>query len=127
VLSACDTGLGEVRTGEGVFGLRRAFMLAGARTLVMGLWKVEDLAAAILMERFYENLLQHNTARDQSLREAQLYVRDLTVGQIRKLWLSPGMIERLTTGKPDDDHPFRNPRYWGAFICQGEPERITLP
>jgi CHAT domain-containing protein/tetratricopeptide (TPR) repeat protein len=134
VLSACETGLGEVHTGEGVFGLRRAFVIAGAKTLVMSLWKVSDLSTAILMERFYVNLLQRKLGRDESLRDAQFYTRDLSVGEIREDWLRPEVIERLAAGdekaknyfqrlarKPDEYRPFSDVQYWGAFICQGDP------
>jgi CHAT domain-containing protein len=132
--------LGEVRTGEGVFGLRRAFVLAGAKTLVMSLWKVPDLATAILMERFYDNLLNRRDSHGQSfgrseaLRDAQFYTRDVTTGEIRDRWLNAEMIERLSAGnstvrrelqelaqETDDHRPFTHPLYWGAFICQGDP------
>jgi CHAT domain-containing protein len=92
VLSACDTGLGEVRTGEGVFGLRRAFVVAGARTLVMSLWKVPDEQTCELMIDFYDRVLAGQGVAD-ALREAQLALRQ----------------------------KYRDPYYWGAFICQGDP------
>ncbi len=92
VLSACETGLGEVRRGEGVFGLRRAFVLAGARTLVMSLWKVPDGPTRELMEGFYERLMAGEPRAD-ALRGAQL--------ELMK------------------DYP--HPWFWGAFICQGDP------
>lgn len=91
VLSACETGLGDVQTGEGVFGLRRAFVLAGAKTLVMSLWKVPDQQTQELMTEFYRRLLW-GEGRGEALRNAQL--------EMRKKY-------------PD-------PYYWGAFICQGE-------
>lgn len=93
VLSACDTGVGEVRTGEGVFGLRRAFALAGAESLVMSLWPVSDYVTRELMTGYYRNLKQ-GIGRGESLRRAQLE-----------------MLRR-----PSRRHPF----YWASFIRSGE-------
>ena len=92
VLSACQTGLGQIHTGEGVFGLRRAFVLAGARTLVMSLWEIPDEETAQLMQGFYQRVLA-GLPRALALREAQLELRATR------------------------SEPF----YWGAFICQGDP------
>ena len=95
VLSACNTGIGEVRRGEGVFGLRRAFVLAGARTLVMSLWKVPDEQTQQLMEFFYDHILD-GESRAESLRKAQLAMKK----------------------------KYPDPLYWGAFICQGDPSPL---
>ena len=92
VLSACNTGLGEVRTGDGVFGLRRAFTLAGAKTLIMSLWSVPDEPTRELMEDFFFRVLA-GQGRADALREAQLTLKT----------------------------KFPAPFYWGAFICQGDP------
>ena len=93
VLSACDTGLGEVHTGEGVYGLRRSFQLAGAESLVMSLWPVSDYVTRQLMTGYYENLKQ-GIGRSDSLRDVQL--------------------EMLK--KPATRHPF----YWASFIESGD-------
>jgi CHAT domain-containing protein len=90
VLSACETGLGQIHTGEGVFGLRRSFVLAGARTLVMSLWKVPDEQTKELMVDFYKRLLS-GKGRAEALRDAQLAMKE----------------------------KYPHPYYWGAFICQG--------
>src|SRR5262245_63740305 len=86
------------RAGEGVFGLRRALIIAGARTLVMSLWKVPDLATAFLMDRFYDNLLSRGLDRDLALSDAQRFTRDVTVAQLKGTWLTPAMIESLAAG-----------------------------
>ena len=102
VLSACDTGLGEIRAGEGVFGLRRAFQIAGARTVIMSLWSVEDRSAAVWMRKLYEGRLQRNlnTAADavheanlavlQDRRANSLSIPILSIGRV-SLPLAPGI------------------------------------
>jgi tetratricopeptide (TPR) repeat protein len=99
VLSACDTGLGEVKNGEGVFGLRRAFTQAGAKSLVMSMWKVPDKETKELMVKFYSNIYKKGMNRVQALRQA-------TLTQIK------------TTKQRYGNS---NPYYWGAFVFMGEP------
>ncbi len=96
VLSACETGLGKAQVGEGIFGLRRAFMLAGAKTLVMSLWKVPDKQTQELMSDFYRRILA-GEARAEALRQAQLAMKK----------------------------KYPDPYYWGAFICQGDPSPLS--
>jgi CHAT domain-containing protein/Tfp pilus assembly protein PilF len=74
VLSACDTGRGDVRLGQGVYGLRRALVVAGAETVVMSLWKVNDDSTRRLMEAYYRKLLE-GQGRAAALREAMLWLR----------------------------------------------------
>jgi len=99
VLSACDTGVGEVKSGEGVFGLRRAFTQAGTKGLVMSLWSVPDRETKELMIEFYKNLLSGKMNRNQALRQAVL-----TQMQVVRARYSQA-------------HPF----FWGAFVFLGEP------
>ena len=94
-LSACETGLGSIRNSEGVFGLRRAFAIAGARTLVMSLWRVSDDVTRLLMTRFYNELMA-GRCRDEALRLAKLHVRSM----------------------------YRDPFYWAPFICQGDQDAL---
>jgi CHAT domain-containing protein len=72
VLSACETGLGEAASGEGVFGLQRAFHLAGTRSVVASLWRVDDRATAALMALFYHHLWKKKLPPLEALRQAQL-------------------------------------------------------
>jgi len=96
VLSACSTGLGKEVRGEGVIGLTRGFMYAGASTVVASLWKVDDEATAELMKRFYSNMLQLGMTPIASLRAAQNSIR----------------LEG------------RSPYYWAGFTLQGEYRQV---
>src|SRR5919205_3620712 len=72
VLSACQTALGRDIKGEGLIGLTRAFMYGGATRVVASLWKTDDRAAAVLMSRFYEDLLSRGMSPAAALRNAQI-------------------------------------------------------
>ncbi len=93
VLSACETGMGTVQPGEGVYGLRRALLLAGAQTQIVSLWKVDDAATQELMVDYYQRVLK-GEGRSEALRAAQ----------------------KAMIVNPSRQHPC----YWAAFILVGD-------
>jgi CHAT domain-containing protein len=102
VISACQTGLGKEVKGEGLIGLTRGFMHAGASSVVSTLWRVDDEATAELMKHFYENMLQRGMTPAAALREAQNTIRQ--------------------------DSRWSSPYYWAAFTLQGEyKQNINVP
>lgn len=99
VLSACESGLGEVKSGEGIFGMRRAFSQAGAKSMVTSMWAVPDAETKDLMVSFYKNIQEKKMNRAQALRSAA--------------------IDVLTSVSIKYGHS--NPYFWGAFTFTGEP------
>jgi CHAT domain-containing protein len=134
VLSACDTGLGRYSGGEGHLGFAQPFFLAGARSLVLSLWKVDDTATALLMRRFYENLLGKRAGLERpltkaaALREARDWLRRLTAAEVRRLAEGlPGgdrgtERQRTRGDRPEPARPFEHPHFWSAFILLGDSE-----
>jgi CHAT domain-containing protein len=104
VLSACETGLGQERTGEGLFGLQRALTVAGARGTLLSLWKVPDQASQTFMERFYA-LLKQGKAADQAVRQVQEEFRD-----------------QPTIGGQPKPGAWSDPYYWAAWQYTGVPD-----
>ncbi|WP_171815780.1 CHAT domain-containing tetratricopeptide repeat protein [Anabaena cylindrica] len=132
VLSACESGLGEVKLGESVHGLRHAFLQTGAKSLIVSLWAVNDISTAILMGQFYHYYLEDKQPVGKALELAKRYVCNLTVGEMRDTWLTDEKIEyvgrysegmedklRILRNNSDDYQPYRHPKYWGAFIYLG--------
>ncbi len=90
IMSACETGLGDVKSGEGVYGLQRSFLVAGADALIMSLWKVDDEATQLLMSSFYANWIKSKD-KQKAFKQAQLQ-----------------LMAR-----------YKEPYYWGAFVMIG--------
>jgi CHAT domain-containing protein len=98
VLSACDTGAGQIKAGEGVFGLRRAFQIAGARTIIMSLWSVEDQATRSWMRDLYDARFVRHFTTTEAVRAASLNA------------------VRARRARGQSTHPF----YWAGFVSAGD-------
>jgi CHAT domain-containing protein len=141
-LSACETGLGERLGGEGYLGFAQALFTAGARSILLSLWPVDDPSTALLMTRFYQNVLGKRAGLEkplpkaEALREAKHWLRQLPRAECERLAaLSQrdvrGSRVKKKEGKPlvpaprpgePDGPPYADPYYWAAFILLGDPE-----
>jgi CHAT domain-containing protein/Tfp pilus assembly protein PilF len=109
ILSACDTALGELRDGEGLIGLTRAFLYGGAAATVVSLWQVEDQSTSLLMQKFH-GALRKGYAKDEALREA-------------KLEIMQSRVELKATGNQES---LSAPFYWASFILIGDRSPISF-
>ncbi|MBX3401149.1 MAG: CHAT domain-containing protein [Gemmataceae bacterium] len=137
-LSACETAIGKDGGGDGLLGFAQAFLTAGARSVCLSLWKVDDAATALLMERFYQNLLGKRDglakpmAKADALREAKQWLRNLSTedATVRLAKISQGVARgargknvdlKVVATETKDAKPFAHPKYWAAFILIGDP------
>jgi tetratricopeptide (TPR) repeat protein len=136
-LSACETALGREAGGEGFVGFTQALLISGARSVCLSLWKVDDRATALLMQRFYQNLLGRRSGlsgampKAQALREAKAWLRELTLaelgaelaardrGPVRPLVEASGAEPPLT--RAAGVRPYAHPYFWAAFVLAGDP------
>jgi tetratricopeptide (TPR) repeat protein len=147
-LSACQTALGKYERGEGFVGFAQALVLSGSRSVCLSLWEVPDAATALLMERFYQNLLGKRDwlkaplPKAAALAEAKAWLRQLPRAEAirRATSLSEGVergprkklpplevppadkTKRKDPPKPQEDRPYAHPYYWAAFVLLGDPE-----
>jgi tetratricopeptide (TPR) repeat protein len=140
-LSACQSALGKYEQGEGFVGFAQALVLCGSRSVCLSLWKVDDTATALLMERFYQNLLGKREGlsaalpRAEALAEARAWLRNMPREEATKYAarLSRGVARGKgpalppLEGAPAEaadaatrDHPFAHPYYWAAFVLVGQ-------
>src|SRR5262249_35344235 len=141
-LSACETALGRPGGGDGQLGFAQAFLTAGSRSVCLSLWKVDDAATALLMDRFYLNLtgkragLKGPMGKVEALAEARDWLRNLSLAEATErlgaitdggargkgqeaLKLAPPAAD--PKADPRQVKPFAHPRYWAAFVLIGDP------
>jgi tetratricopeptide (TPR) repeat protein len=139
-LSACESGLGRRGGGDGLLGFAQAFLTAGSRSVCLTLWQVDDTATALLMDRFYRNLLGKRAdggkpmGKAAALREAKDWLRTLTAAEaLERLGvITQGVVrgerpvrqemKAVPKDGAKEDKPYAHPRYWAAFILIGDPE-----
>jgi CHAT domain-containing protein len=143
VLSACQSGLGRYVGGEGYLGFAQSLFVKGTRSLVLSLWKVDDEATALLMERFYQNVLGRRNGlnapmpKAQALAEAKAWLRGLSREEVAALAAkrsgdaarAAGATKRkaaapalVVPSGPGDDRPYAHAYYWTAFVLVGDPD-----
>jgi tetratricopeptide (TPR) repeat protein len=142
-LSACQTALGKYERGEGFVGFAQALLLCGSRSVCLSLWKVDDAATALLMQRFYANLLGKRDGlrapmpKAAALREAKEWLRGLSRAEALRVAAQVSQGVERGKGRPrqkllpplpepvpaaKDDHPYAHPYYWAAFVLIGDPD-----
>jgi hypothetical protein len=138
-LSACETALGREVGGEGFVGFTQALLMSGARSVCLSLWKVDDTATMLLMQRFYANLLGRRPGlmaampKAEALREAKSWLRGLSRAEVLAATAElSGGVERGkgAKGRPparipsgnESDRPYAAPHYWAAFVLAGDPD-----
>ncbi|MCP4409501.1 MAG: CHAT domain-containing protein [Gammaproteobacteria bacterium] len=134
VLSACETGMVQLEAGDEYIGLLSGFLYAGAPTVISSLWVVDDLSTSLLMNRWYENVLQKQMGKAAALRDAQLWMRYLTYKElVEYLEQHPPIRQALQANDyerwrgykraakhtPEKKTEFQHPYHWGAFTCNG--------
>jgi CHAT domain-containing protein len=131
VLSACESGLGRSAGGEGYLGFAQPLLAKGARSLVLSQWKVDDDATALLMERFYQNLLGRRPglakplAKAEALAEAKRWLRERTAEEIddELARLTRGEIVKRQAVVPVSSlRRYEHPSFWAGFILIGDPD-----
>jgi CHAT domain-containing protein/tetratricopeptide (TPR) repeat protein len=127
ILIACESGLGDVKIGEGVLGLRRAFAVSGCKTLVMSLWSVPTKASILLMDKFLD-LLKSGYGRYDALIRAQEYIRSVTIQTLQQFSLGEEILAELVELRSltldniknsPNFQPLAHPYFWAAWVCQG--------
>jgi CHAT domain-containing protein len=148
VLSACESGLGRAAGGEGYLGFAQPLFAKGARSLVLSQWKVDDDATALLMTRFYRNLLGARTGlksplgKAEALAEAKAWLRGAGPEEVgaaiaalpRGATVRRELVAPKPAARPDETahregvahgpaaRPYEDPRYWAGFILIGSPD-----
>ena len=131
VLSACESGLGRAAGGEGYLGFAQPLFAKGARSLVLSLWKVDDDATALLMTRFYQNLLGTRAGlksplpKAEALAEAKAWLRGAgpeEVGAALAALPRGSIVRREAVAPKPAAHPYEDPTYWAGFILIGSPD-----
>jgi CHAT domain-containing protein len=144
VLSACETALGRQGQGEGLLGFSQAFLQCGARCVVLSRWEADDIATALLMLRFYENVLGKRKdltkplPRAEALAEAKQWLRQLPRrdaehlaaalqgGQLGSTQRRGSVVELNVKERvvklPVGEQPYAHPFYWAAFVLIGDPD-----
>jgi tetratricopeptide (TPR) repeat protein len=141
-LSACETALGPDAGGEGFVGFTQALLMSGARSVCLSLWKVDDTATALLMQRFYANLLGRRIGlsgpmpKAEALAEAKAWLRGLRRGEVLALAAElsggvergkdaegrqPGEVAAAVPAGGADDRVYAAPHFWAAFVLAGDP------